>query len=88
MGFDPSDVLYLITPDRFANGNPGNDDIRGMKEFANRDDIMGRHGGDIKGIAESLDYLKEMGFTAIWLNPILENDMPKYSYHGYAATDF
>ena len=57
-GFDASDVMYLITPDRFANGNPGNDDIRGMKELANRNDIMGRHGGDIKGIAESLDYLK------------------------------
>src|SRR5210317_589271 len=63
MGFDPSDVLYLITPDRFANGTPANDDIRGMKEFASRDDIMGRHGGDIKGIVENLDYLKEMGFT-------------------------
>lgn len=87
-GFDSSDVMYLITPDRFVNGNADNDEIRGMKEKPNRSFKGGRHGGDIKGILDNLDYISDMGFTAIWLNPVLENDMPEYSYHGYAATDF
>ncbi len=87
-GFDSSDVMYLITPDRFANGDPSNDEITGMKEGLNRSFDGGRHGGDIKGILDNIDYIKELGFTAIWLNPILENDMHTYSYHGYAATDF
>jgi len=86
--FGPEDVLYLITPDRFVNGDPSNDEVDGMKEKPNRDFIGGRHGGDIKGIINSLDYIKNMGFTAIWVNPVLENDMDEYSYHGYAATDF
>ena len=86
--FGASDVLYLITPDRFANGDPGNDEIAGMMEKPNRSNVGGRHGGDIDGIINSLDYIKDMGFTAIWLNPVLENDMPDYSYHGYATTDF
>lgn len=87
-GFDSSDVLYLITPDRFANGDPSNDVILGMREGLDRAFDGGRHGGDIKGILDNIDYIKELGFTAIWLNPILENDMDTYSYHGYAATDF
>lgn len=87
-GFNPSDVLYLITPDRFANGNPKNDNQAGMSESANRKNKGGRHGGDIKGIADRLDYIKDMGFTAIWLNPVLENNMKEYSYHGYSTTDF
>lgn len=87
-GFDTSDVLYLITPDRFVNGNPKNDEIPDMKEKGNRKSKNGRHGGDIQGIYNHLDYIADMGYTAIWLNPVLENDMPKYSYHGYAATDF
>ncbi|MDG1054667.1 MAG: glycoside hydrolase family 13 protein [Flavobacteriaceae bacterium] len=88
-GFDSSDVMYLITPDRFANGDPSNDVIPGMKEkVVNRQDEQGRHGGDIKGIKDRLDYIHDLGFTAIWLNPILENDMYRTSYHGYAATDF
>ncbi|MBC6409462.1 MAG: glycoside hydrolase family 13 protein [Ekhidna sp.] len=86
--FGPSDVLYLITPDRYVNGNPENDAINGMKEKPNRSFQDGRHGGDIEGLSKSLDYIKEMGFTAIWINPVLENDMPQYSYHGYATTDF
>ena len=86
--FGASDVLYLITPDRFVNGDPSNDEVAGMKEKPNRTNVGGRHGGDIDGIINSLDYIKEMGFTAIWLNPVLENDMPDYSYHGYATTDF
>jgi glycosidase len=87
-GFDASDVMYLITPDRFANGNKANDYVAGMKEKPNRSFDGGRHGGDIAGLRKNLDYISDMGFTAIWLNPVLENDMPDYSYHGYAATDF
>lgn len=87
-GFDPSDVIYLITPDRFANGNPANDSVAGMKELPNRSDKNGRHGGDLKGIGDHLDYLSDMGFTAIWLNPVLENNMKEVSYHGYSTTDF
>lgn len=87
-GFNSSDVIYLITPDRFANGDPSNDEVEGMKEGLDRDYNYGRHGGDIQGIINSLDYLKDMGFTAVWLNPVLENDMPESSYHGYACTDF
>ena len=87
-GFKNSDVMYLIMPDRFANGNPGNDYIEGLKEKPNRKEPYGRHGGDIRGIIEHLDYISDMGFTAIWLNPVLENDQPEWSYHGYATTDF
>jgi len=87
-GFDASDAIYLITPDRFANGNPGNDNVDGMGDPANRADKDGRHGGDIEGIARHLDYIADMGFTAIWLNPLLENRMPQVSYHGYSTTDF
>ncbi len=87
-GFDQSDVIYLITPDRFVNGNPENDQVEGMKELPDRSDRNGRHGGDIRGIINSLDYLQEMGFTAVWLNPVLENNMTQVSYHGYSTTDF
>jgi glycosidase len=88
VGFNNSDALYLIMPDRFANGNPGNDEVAGMKEKPARSDLRGRHGGDIKGLKDHLDYISGLGFTAIWLNPLLENDMPITSYHGYATTDF
>ena len=87
-GFDNSDVMYLIMPDRFANGDTSNDEVEGMKEGYNRRKRYGRHGGDLKGISDHLDYLHDMGFTALWLNPVLENDMEQWSYHGYAATDF
>ncbi|NLZ72983.1 MAG: alpha-amylase, partial [Bacteroidales bacterium] len=88
-GFNSGDVLYLIMPDRFANGDTSNDVIPGMREQSiNREDQYARHGGDIQGIANNLDYLKDLGVTAIWLNPICENDMPESSYHGYAVTDF
>jgi glycosidase len=85
-GFNASDVLYLITPDRFANGNPGNDDLDGVK--VNRQNPNARHGGDLAGISSRLDYLKDLGITTVWLNPIQENKMPGGSYHGYAITDF
>ena len=87
-GFDGSDVIYLITPDRFVNGNPANDAVAGMKELPNRSHMNGRHGGDIQGIKNSLDYLSGMGFTSVWLNPVLENNMTQVSYHGYSTTDF
>ena len=87
-GFDQSDVIYLLMPDRFANGNPDNDNMSGMLEKANRKNPDGRHGGDLKGIADRLGYFNELGVTALWLNPVLENNMPAYSYHGYAITDF
>ncbi|MGJ8591001.1 MAG: glycoside hydrolase family 13 protein [Aquaticitalea sp.] len=89
VGFDSSDVIYLITPDRFANGNPGNDTFDSLKEKTiNRTDDYARHGGDIKGITNHLDYIHDMGFTAIWPSPVLTNDMSRASYHGYAMTDF
>lgn len=87
-GYSTKDVMYLITPDRFANGDPSNDRIKGMKEGYDRTGDFGRHGGDIKGISDHLDYIKAMGFTCIWLNPVLENDQYKGSYHGYATTDY
>jgi len=87
-GFDGSDVIYLVTPDRFVNGNAANDQVAGMKEKPNRADKDGRHGGDIRGIINSLDYLQKLGFTAVWLNPVLENNMTQVSYHGYSTTDF
>lgn len=87
-GYDNSDVLYLITPDRFANGDPDNDNIEGMPDQLNRKDKWGRHGGDLRGIINRLDYLAGLGFTAIWLNPVLENNQSQASYHGYSTTDF
>ena len=87
-GFSAKDVIYLITPDRYANGNPINDSISKLKEKENRKNKDGRHGGDLQGIMENLDYIERMGFTQIWLNPVLENNHPKYSYHGYSTTDY
>ncbi len=88
-GFDSSDVIYLLMPDRFANGDERNDTIEGMLEPVNRTDPNGRHGGDIQGIKDNLGYIKDLGMTAVWLTPVFENDMtPEYgAYHGYAATD-
>lgn len=89
IGFDSSDVIYLITPDRFANGDQDNDIDPVLKERTiDRNNDYARHGGDIKGIIDHLDYISNMGFTAIWPTPLLTNDMPKSSYHGYAMTDF
>ena len=88
-GFTSEDVLYLIMPDRFANGNPENDVVDGMREKKiDRADSFARHGGDIQGISNHLDYIADLGVTAIWLNPTQENDMESGSYHGYAITDY
>ena len=88
IGFNSSDVMYLIMPDRFANGDPTNDVKAGMPDKLDRSNPNARHGGDIKGILDHLDYLKDNGYTAMWVNPVLENNMPEYSYHGYSTTDF
>jgi glycosidase len=87
VGFSSADAIYLITPDRFANGDPSNDSLAAYQDKLDRGDDYGRHGGDLAGISQSLDYIRDMGFTAVWLNPILENAMPESSYHGYAMTD-
>ena len=87
--FDASDVVYLLMPDRFANGNPSNDYVKGMREP--KQDVHlpdARHGGDISGIVQHLDYLKDLGVTAFWHTPMLENDMKSHSYHGYGITDY
>lgn len=87
-GFNSSDVIYLLNPDRFANGDYTNDIVPGTKEQKlDRKEPMARHGGDIRGMINSLDYISKMGFTAIWPTPLLENDMASYSYHGYAITN-
>jgi glycosidase len=85
--FGTADNIYLIMPDRFVNGDPANDDMPGMLEKANRKDDNGRHGGDLRGVRNSLSYLQSLGITAIWSTPFLENNQPKFSYHGYACTD-
>ncbi len=87
-GFSSKDLIYLIMPDRFADGNPENDNYPEMIEKVDRQNPDGRHGGDIQGVINNLDYIKNLGITALWLNPTLENNNPKYSYHGYAITDF
>ncbi len=89
IGFDNTDAIYLITPDRFANGDTSNDIDTSLKEkIIDREDDYARHGGDIRGIIDHLDYIEEMGFTALWSSPLLINDMKSASYHGYAMTDF
>ena len=86
--YNSSDVIYLITPDRFSNGDKKNDIVSPLRENKiNRRKPSSRHGGDIKGIINHLDYISDMGFTAIWSTPMLENDMKNLSYHGYAITD-
>jgi glycosidase len=87
-GVGTEDLMYLIMPDRFSNGDPSNDKVPGMLDQSlDRTDIWHRHGGDLKGIENHLDYLQDIGVTALWLNPVLENDMPHRTEHGYAATD-
>jgi glycosidase len=88
-GFTSADVMYMITPDRFVNGDASNDVVAEyLENKIDRKNIGGRHGGDIQGIRQSLDYIKNLGATAIWINPLLENNSKEYSYHGYAITDF
>lgn len=87
-GVTSSDLMYLIMPDRFSNGDKTNDKVPGMKDQTlRRDTVFNRHGGDLKGVENHLDYLKDLGVTSIWLNPVWENDMPERTEHGYAFTD-
>ena len=86
--FGPQDTIYLITPDRFANGDLSNDTVKGLPDGLDRSKPLGRHGGDLKGVSNNLDYLAGMGYTQLWLNPVLENNQPEVTYHGYAITDF
>ncbi|WP_111682273.1 glycoside hydrolase family 13 protein [Winogradskyella tangerina] len=94
VGFNSSDAIYLITPDRFVNGNTENDsplEIESGSQLQertiNRDDDYARHGGDIVGVTNHIDYIHDLGFTALWPQPLLTNDMKQGSYHGYAVTD-
>ena len=87
IGFDSSDIVYLIMSDRFANGNPENDSHPDLTDKLNRNDTGGRHGGDIQGMIDNLDYLNELGITAIWNTPMLEDNDDAYSYHTYAQSD-
>jgi glycosidase len=86
-GYDSSDFIYLIMPDRFANGDTTNDSHPDLHEQSNRKDPWGRHGGDLQGIIDHLDYIAQLGVTAIWNTPVLEDNDPKGSYHMYAASD-
>jgi len=87
-GFTSADVILNLMPDRFANGNPANDTLPGFADGLNRaSNEAGRHGGDIQGMIDHLDYIAAMGYTMIWPTPLTENNQTSYSYHGYAATD-
>ncbi len=87
-GFTSEDVIYLIMTDRFANGDTTNDNIASLPDKADRTKESGRHGGDLKGIQNHLDYIKELGATAIWCTPVQENNYERASYHGYAISDY
>ncbi len=88
-GVNTKDVMYLIFPDRFANGNTKNDNVNDLNyaTVANRNELKGRHGGDIQGITNNLDYLQNLGVNALWLNPVQTNDQAAESFHGYAITN-
>ncbi len=87
-GVTSRDFMYLIMPDRFSNGDSSNDHVAGMRDQSlNRDTVFNRHGGDLQGIINHLGYLQSLGVTTLWLNPVIENDMPDRTEHGYAFTD-
>jgi neopullulanase len=87
-GITSADFIYFLMPDRFSNGVPENDRIAGLKDQSlNRDSIFHRHGGDLQGVINHLDYLQSLGVTALWLTPVLQNDMPNRTEHGYAITN-
>jgi glycosidase len=87
-GVTSEDFIYLLMPDRFSNGDPSNDRIAGLRDQTlNRDSIYHRHGGDLQGIINHLDYLQDLGVTSVWPTPVLQNDMPSRTEHGYAFTD-
>lgn len=86
--FTSADLIYLIMPDRFANSDPSNDNTPDTSEKADRGLLNGRHGGDIQGIIDHLDYLQDLGVTAVWNTPLLVDNEPRESYHGYACGDY
>lgn len=86
--FSQADVIYLLMPDRFANGDTRNDVVKGLLEHTSSQAPFARHGGDLAGMCQHLDYLQQLGVTAVWPTPLLINDMPEQSYHGYAITDY
>jgi len=87
-GVTSKDFVYLLMPDRFSNGDLSNDRIEGMRDQSlNRDDVTARHGGDFQGVINHLDYLKDLGVTTVWMTPVIENDMPNRTEHGYAFTN-
>jgi glycosidase len=86
-GFGPADVILNLMPDRFANGDPANDNAPGFAEQADRQLPGGRHGGDLAGMVRGLDHIAAMGYTAIWPTPLTESNQPSFSYHGYGTTD-
>lgn len=87
-GVTSADFIYFLMPDRFSNGDPSNDRIAGLRDQSlNRDSIFHRHGGDLQGVIDHLDYLQQLGVTALWMTPVLQNDMPDRTEHGYAFTD-
>lgn len=95
-GIRSNDLIYLIMPDRFVNGDPSNDQFNDLRDsISDRKDPYSRHGGDLAGVTQKLEYLKEIGVTSIWMTPILENNMPRMQegpwtmsgYHGYWITD-
>lgn len=87
-GVTSKDLMYLIMPDRFSNGDESNDRVPGMRDQSlRRDTVYNRHGGDLKGILNKLDYLQSLGVTTLWLNPVIENDMDERTEHGYAFTN-
>lgn len=86
--FSTADMIYLIMPDRFANGETSNDSTDDTADKYARNELFGRHGGDIQGIIDHLDYIASIGATAIWSTPLLEDNQPEHSYHGYACTDY
>ena len=86
--FTTADMIYLIMPDRFANGDTSNDSTDDTTDKYARHELFGRHGGDIQGIINNLDYIADLGATAIWCTPLLEDNQPQHSYHGYACTDY
>lgn len=87
-GVRSNDFIYFLMPDRFSNGDPSNDRIPGLLDQSlNRDSIFHRHGGDLKGIINHLDYFQQLGVTTLWLTPVLQNDMPDRTEHGYAITN-
>jgi len=87
-GVTSKDFIYLIMPDRFSNGDESNDRVPGMRDQTlRRDTVFNRHGGDLKGIQNHLDYLQSLGVSTLWLNPVIENDMENRTEHGYAFTN-